>query len=34
MACGSGAVIADLVGGRAPEIDASSLGLERAPATR
>jgi D-amino-acid dehydrogenase len=29
MACGSGAVLADLVSGRAPAIDAADLGLER-----
>ncbi len=29
MACGSGAVLADLVSGRAPAIDAAELGLER-----
>lgn len=29
MACGSGAVLADLVSGRAPAIDARALGLER-----
>jgi D-amino-acid dehydrogenase len=29
MACGSGAVLADLVSGRAPAIDADELGLER-----
>jgi D-amino-acid dehydrogenase len=29
MACGSGAVLADLVSGRAPTIDATELGLER-----
>ena len=29
MACGSGAVLADLVSGRAPAIDARPLGLDR-----
>jgi D-amino-acid dehydrogenase len=29
MACGSGAVLADLVSDRAPAIDAADLGLER-----
>jgi D-amino-acid dehydrogenase len=29
MACGSGRVLADLVSGRAPEIDLSGLTLER-----
>ncbi|TPE50960.1 D-amino acid dehydrogenase [Amaricoccus solimangrovi] len=34
MACGSGAVLADLVSGRAPEIDARPLGLDRYSAVR
>jgi D-amino-acid dehydrogenase len=29
MACGSGRVLADLVSGRAPAIDAAALGLDR-----
>ena len=29
MACGSGRVLADLVSGRVPEIDARPLGLDR-----
>ena len=29
MACGSGRILADMVGGRAPEIDVADLGLER-----
>ena len=29
MACGSGRVLADLVSGRAPAIDAGALGLDR-----
>jgi D-amino-acid dehydrogenase len=29
MACGSGRTLADLLGGRKPEIDASGLGIER-----
>ena len=34
MACGSGRVLADLVSGRAPAIDARHLGLERYTAAR
>ena len=29
MACGSGKTLADLMGGRKPEVDASGLGIER-----
>ena len=29
MACGSGRVLADMIGGRPPEIDVTDLGLER-----
>ena len=29
MACGSGKVLADIMSGRTPDIDASELGMER-----
>ena len=29
MACGSGKVLADIMSGRSPDIDASQLGMER-----